>query len=478
MTTAKAEIGVIGLAVMGRNLALNLADHGHGHGLAVYNRSPERTDAFVASEAARARRVTGCATLEELVGALAQPRAVLLMVKAGAPADEQIEALAPLLSPGDLVIDGGNSHHADTARRAEALAGRGLLYLGVGISGGEAGARHGPSIMAGGEAQGFARVERLFRAIAAKVDGAPCCALLGPGGAGHYVKMVHNGIEYAVMQLIAEAYVLMRDLVGLDHTAMQAAVATWAEGPLDSYLVEITADILGTRDPESARPLVEVIADRAGHKGTGRWAGETALALGVPAPTIIAGYLARCLSVDEAARAEARASLAGPAPALDGDAAAFVGDLERALAAAVIIAYGEGFALLTGGSAAFGWDLDLATVARIWRGGCIVRTRLLDDVAAAYRRKPGLRLLATAPPFAAAVARAQDPWRRVVAAAVQAGLPVPALSAALWVCDAYRSERLWTALVQAQRDYFGAHGYERTDRPGSFHTEWGASGDD
>jgi 6-phosphogluconate dehydrogenase len=470
--TAKAEIGVIGLAVMGRNLALNIADHGHR--LAVYNRSPERTDAFVASEAARPRPIHGCATLEALVSALARPRAVLLMVKAGAPVDAQIEALAPLLAPGDLVIDGGNSHHADTARRAEALAARGLLHLGLGISGGEAGARHGPALMAGGDAAGFARVERLLTDIAAKVDGAPCCALLGPGGAGHYVKMVHNGIEYAVMQLIAEAYVLMRDLVGLDYAAMQAAVATWAEGALDSYLVEITADILGTRDTESGRPLVEVIADRAGHKGTGRWAGETALALGVAAPTIIAAYLARCLSADEAARAEARARLAGPAPAPAGDAA-FLDDLERALAAAVIVAYGEGFALLTGGSAAFAWDLDLATVARIWRGGCIIRARVLDDIAAAYGRTPP-RLLAAAPAFRETMQHAVPAWRRVVAAAVRAGVPVPALSAALALYDGYRSERLWTALVQAQRDRFGAHGYERIDRAGSFHGGWG--GDD
>jgi len=367
MSISTADIGVIGLAVMGRNLVLNMADHGHR--VAVFNRSPERTRDFLATNAAMARPIVGCESPEALVAALQSPRAILLMVKAGRPVDDQIDELRPYLEPGDLIIDGGNAHYADTARRAEALADDGLLFVGAGISGGESGARHGPAIMVGGDPLAYDRVASILTDIAADVGGEPCCAWLGPGGAGHFVKMVHNGIEYAVMQAISEIWLFMRDQLELDRNAMQAVFARWADGPLGSYLIEITADILAVDDAETGRPLLDLIADRAGHKGTGRWTGEAALELGVAAPTLIAGFLARALSADEEARNDAGLVHPGPVGATDTDVKQSLANLEAALRCATIVAYGEGFRLLQAASRHHGWDFDLATIAALWRGG-------------------------------------------------------------------------------------------------------------
>ena len=469
---AGAGIGVVGLGVMGANLALNLADHGAA--VAVYNRSAERAEAFLAGEAARQRAVSGHRSLESLIAALARPRTVLVMVQAGAAVDAQIDALTPLLEAGDLVIDGGNAHYADTARRAEALAAAGLAFLGVGVSGGEVGARWGPAIMAGGDEAGYAHAAPLLEAIAAKVDGDPCCAWLGPGGAGHYVKMVHNGIEYALMQLIGEAWLMMRDGLGLAPEAIAAAFAGWADGRLGGYLVEITADILAAPDAETGGMLLDVIDDRAGHKGTGRWCAESALALGVPAATLAAGTLARSLSGASSARSLARRRLDGPETRVDDDIEAALADLEQALLAGFVTAFSEGFQLLDAASAQFAWSLDRARIAALWRGGCIIRARLLDDIRTALSAAPGTPLLAAEPAFAAALAEAQPGWRRTVARSVRHGLPAPAMASALAAYDSYRTERLWTALVQAQRDYFGAHTYRRIDRAGDVHTDWAA----
>jgi 6-phosphogluconate dehydrogenase len=469
---SQAEIGLIGLGVMGQNLALNIADHGFR--VAVYNRTAARTEAFAASEAARGSRIVPCATLQDLVAPLRAPRAIILMVQAGAATDEQIAALAPLLAPGDVIVDGGNAHYRDTIRREAALGERGLRLLGTGISGGEEGARHGPSIMAGGVAEAYERVQPIFEAIAAKVGGAPCCARLGPDGAGHFVKMVHNGIEYADMQLIAETLALMKDGLGLGYPEMQATFAAWNQGELDSYLIEITADILGKRDPETGLPMVEVILDRAGQKGTGGWAVAAALELGVPAPTMAEAVAARSLSAARDERLYAAPRLAGPA-AQGGHASTIDLDtLRDALLAAKSAAYAQGFALMAAAGAAHSWALDLATVATIWRGGCIIRARLLDRIREAYRRDPTPANLMLDPYFAAVLAETQDGLREAIVLAVRRGIAAPALGSALAYYDAYRSARLPASLIQAQRDYFGAHTYERVDRPGSFHSDWSA----
>jgi 6-phosphogluconate dehydrogenase len=466
--TSQAEIGLIGLGVMGQNLALNIAERGFP--VAVYNRTPSRTEAFARSEEAGQLPVMPCLSLESLVAALARPRAIMLMVKAGAATDGQIEALAPLLDPGDVIIDGGNAHYRDTIRRERALRERDLLFLGTGISGGEEGARHGPSIMAGGEAAAYQRLRPIFEAIAAKVDGAPCAAHVGADGAGHFVKMIHNGIEYADMQLIAETYALMRDALGLAYPAMQAAFAEWNRGELDSYLIAITADILGKSDPETVQPMVEVILDRAGQKGTGGWAVAAALELGVPAPTIAEAVAARSLSALKDERVAAAGRLrgpegrAGPAVALD--------RLRDALLAAKLCAYAQGFAVMAAAAAAQGWQLDFGTIASIWRGGCIIRARFLDRIRQAYRREPGLANLLLDPSFTDLIAGAQAGLSDVVAQAAERGVAIPGLASALAYYDGYRAARLPASLIQAQRDYFGAHTYERVDRPGSFHSDW------
>jgi 6-phosphogluconate dehydrogenase len=469
---SQAEIGLIGLGVMGQNLALNIADHGFP--IAVYNRTAARTEAFATSEEARSRPIVPCATLADLVGALRVPRAIILMVQAGAATDEQIAALVPVLEPGDLIVDGGNARYQDTIRRERVLREDGLRLLGTGISGGEEGARHGPSIMAGGEPEAYARVQPVFEAIAAKVDGVPCCAHLGSDGAGHFVKMLHNGIEYADMQLIAETYALMKDGLRLGYPEMQAAFAAWNQGDLDSFLIEITASILGKHDPETGQPMVEMILDHAGQKGTGGWAVAAALELGVPAPTIAEGVAARSLSARKDERVQAAPRLAGPAPGRDRDPTVDLATLRDALLAAKIAAYAQGFAVMAEASAAHGWGLDLGTVATIWRGGCIIRARFLDRIREAYARGAELRNLMLDPYFAAVLADAQDRLRQAVVLAARRGTAAPALGSALAYYDGYRSAQSPANLIQAQRDYFGAHTYERVDRPGSFHSDWSA----
>jgi 6-phosphogluconate dehydrogenase len=393
------------------------------------------------------------------------------MVKAGEATDQQIEALAPLLEPGDLIIDGGNARYPDTIRRDRALREQGLLFSGTGISGGEEGARHGPSIMPGGAEEAYARVAPTFEAIAAKVDGQPCCTHIGPDGAGHFVKMLHNGIEYADMQLIAETYAVMKDALGLGYPEMQAIFAEWNRGELDSYLIEITADILGKSDPETGRPMAEIILDRAAQKGTGAWAVAAALELGAPAPVLAAAVGARSLSMLKEERVRAGKALAGRAQRSEGQAA-LVPALRDALLAAKVCAYAEGFAIMAAAGKVHDWPLDFGAIASIWRAGCIIRARFLYRIKEAYERDPAVPSLLLDPYFADLVTRAQPAWREVVATATRHGVAIPALSSALAYFDGYRSARLPANLIQAQRDYFGAHTYERVDRPGTFHTEW------
>jgi 6-phosphogluconate dehydrogenase len=461
-----ADIGIWGLGVMGRNLARNFADHGFAVSIA---------DPWPAAQAAAAAdtgdRIALAATPEAFVAGLSRPRRILLMVKAGAPVDAAISALAPLLTAGDAVIDGGNTHFRDTQRRVADLSKAGIDFLGMGVSGGEEGARHGPSLMVGGAREAYARAAPLLTAIAAKAGDDPCCAWLGKDGAGHYVKMVHNGIEYAEMQLIAEAYDLMHRVGGLDHAAMQAVFRRWSAGEAGSYLLEITAVILAKRDADTGRPLVELVLDKAEQKGTGQWAAVSALELGVPVPTLIAAVTARGVSALMTERHAAAGVLAGPVPQVQ-PGADLVEALGEALLAAKICVYAQGFALLAQAAAEFAWELDLARTAEIWRAGCIIRGHLLEPIAAAYRAAPKLANLMLAPALRAALARGQDAWRRVVATAVAQGVPVPAFSSALDYYDAYRSRRLPANLIQAQRDHFGAHGYQRTDRDGAFHSKW------
>jgi 6-phosphogluconate dehydrogenase len=466
--TGEAEIGLVGLGVMGQNLALNMAEHGHP--VAVYNRTRARTEAFAATDDARRFPVQPCATLRELVSAIRPPRPIVLMVKAGEATDAQIDELAPLLEPGDVVIDGGNARYQDTIRRERDLRAGGLMFLGTGISGGEEGARHGPSIMVGGDPAAFARVRAIFETIAAEVEGVPCCAHLGPDGAGHFVKMLHNGIEYADMQLIAETFALLRDGLGLGYPAMQAAFAEWNRGELDSYLIAITADILGKTDPETGQPMVEVILDRAGQKGTGGWAVEAAVEYGVPAPTIAEAVAARSLSALKAERVDAASRL--PAPVVAGGPDLPLDQLRDALLAAKLCAYAQGFAVMAGAAEAHGWPLDFGTIATIWRGGCIIRARFLNRIKQAYDRDRKLKNLLLDPWFADLIDRTQAGLRSVVAVAARHGIAAPALASALAYFDGYRSARLPASLIQAQRDYFGAHTYERVDRPGSVHSDW------
>ena len=497
-----ADIGVIGLAVMGENLVLNMASRGYT--VAVYNRTTSKVDAFLAGRAA-GKSIVGARSPEELVAKLARPRRVMLMVQAGRAVDRVIETLSPLLDPGDVLIDGGNSNYQDTTRRTRALRESGILYVGTGVSGGEEGALLGPSIMPGGNADAWPALEPIFKAIAAKVDdGMPCCDWIGPGGAGHYVKMVHNGIEYGDMQMIAEAYSLLRNVGGIEPAAMSGIFAGWNEGELSSYLVEITAAILARIDDETGRPLVDMILDAAGQKGTGKWTGIDSLMLGAPVTAITEAVFARALSALKEERVAASRVLPGPEVAPRGsgdgavgfsavdvhggdgtvareigaDTASFADDVRQALYASKICSYAQGFQLLSMASAEYGWRLDLGAIALMWRGGCIIRAAFLDRIKAAYAETPGLANLLLAPDFRGAIAGAQVAWRRVVAGAVLRGVPVPAFSSALAWYDGYRSERLPANLLQAQRDYFGAHTYERVDRPRGefFHTDWTGRG--
>jgi 6-phosphogluconate dehydrogenase len=463
---AACDIGLIGLGVMGQNLTLNMADRGFR--IAAYNRTASRTEEFVNGSEAKGKPVEPCLTVQDLVASVRRPRAIILMVPAGAATDQQIEALAPLLDEGDVILDGGNAHFGDTIRRERELGERRLMFLGTGISGGEEGARHGPSIMAGGTLQAYERVRPVFEAIAAEVDGEPCCALVGPDGAGHFVKMLHNGIEYADMQLIAEAYAVMKDALGLSYPEMQTIFGEWDRGDLDSYLIEITADILGRTDPETGQPLVEVVLDRAEQKGSGRWAVMAALELGVPAPTIAEAVNARSLSALKDERVRASRQLPGPEARPQRKGTSQLDALRDGLLAAKIGAYAQGFAVMAAASAAHDWKLDFGTVASIWRGGCIIRARFLGRIKEAYGREPGLANLLLDPYFAAHMERAQEGWREVVAEALRLGVPVPGFASALTYFDGYRQARLPANLLQAQRDHFGAHTYERVDRPGRF----------
>jgi 6-phosphogluconate dehydrogenase len=470
-----ADIGVTGLAVMGRNLARNLARHGFT--VAVHNRTRARTDALLAENGDEGTFLPS-ATTEEFVASLARPRRIMIMVKAGAPTDAVIDELVPLLDQGDIVVDGGNAHFLDTRRREAALRERGLHFVGTGVSGGEEGALNGPSMMPGGSDEAYAALGPLFETIAAQVDGTPCCTHVGADGAGHFVKMVHNGIEYADMQLIAEAYDLLRQGLGLSPAELAQVFAGWNEGDLESFLIEITAEVLGHVDAATGRPFVDVVLDQAEQKGTRRWTVQTALDLGVPVTGIAEAVFARSLSGDAALRDAAR-GLPGPdgtggaGGGLDRDA--FVDDVRRALYASKVVAYAQGFDQIAAGAREYGWDIDLGAMATIWRGGCIIRARFLDRIREAYAGRPDLPTLLVDPYFADAVASAQDAWRRVVATAAAAGVPAPGFSTALAYYDGIRRERSPAALLQGLRDLFGAHTYRRVDTPGSFHTLW--SGD-
>ncbi len=470
----KADIGLIGLAVMGQNLVLNMNDHGFV--TAVFNRTLSKVDAFVEGPA-RDTDVIGTHSLEELVDVLERPRKVMLMVKAGKVVDIFIDKLVPLLAQGDIIIDGGNSLYTDTERRTRDLAEQGILYIGTGISGGEEGARKGPSIMPGGNPDAWPHVRDILQAIAARAGGRPCCEWVGEGGAGHYVKMVHNGIEYGDMQLICEAYDFMHRGLGMDQDAMQQVFARWNKGALDSYLIEITANILAFKD-ESGLPVVSQILDTAGQKGTGKWTGISSLELGVPLTLIGEAVFARCLSAMKEERVRASRVLSGPAVRFDEDKAKAVADLHDALYGAKIISYAQGYMLMRQAAAEFGWNLNYGAIALMWRGGCIIRSAFLDNIQQAFAADPELENLLLADFFSKAVQDSQQGWRRIVVAAVRLGIPMSAITSGLSFFDGYRSARLPANLLQAQRDYFGAHTYERVDsaRGEFFHTDWIGSG--
>ncbi|KVW38062.1 NADP-dependent phosphogluconate dehydrogenase [Burkholderia ubonensis] len=467
----KQAIGVIGLAVMGRNLALNIESRGYA--VSVYNRSREKTDELIAEFPGR--NLVPTYTLEEFVASLETPRRILMMVKAGAATDATIAALKPLLEKGDVLIDGGNTHFTDTIRRNQELAQSGLHFIGTGVSGGEEGALRGPSIMPGGQRDAYDLVEPILKQIAAKApsDGEPCVAYMGPDGAGHYVKMVHNGIEYGDMQLIAESYAVLKDVAGLTNDELGAVYTDWNQGELDSYLMEITSKIFGKKDDETGKHLVDVILDRAAQKGTGKWTSQNALDLGVPLPLITESVFARVLSSLKTERVAASKVLSGPsATPPQGDRAAFVEAVRRALYLSKVISYAQGFAQLRTASEEYGWNLDLGTIAKIFRAGCIIRARFLQKITDAYAKDPALANLLLDPYFQDIAANYQASLREVVIAAVKAGVPVPAFASAVAYFDSYRSERLPANLLQAQRDFFGAHTFERTDKPGSFHANW------
>ena len=467
----KYQIGVAGLAVMGRGLALNLAEHGFA--VAGYNRSSEPTEIFVEAGKAAGYTVTGCATLEEFCSVLEKPRKILLMVKAGAAVDAVLEGLMPYLEPGDIVIDGGNSHYPDTVRRHDACAQKNINFMGLGVSGGEEGARHGPALMPGGDKDAYAQVEKFLTTIAAHVGEDPCCAYIGPGGAGHFVKMTHNGIEYGDMELICEAYYLMRKLLGMSAAEIAEQFKAWNEGELSSYLVDITAHILTVQDPESGNALVDMIAPIAGSKGTGMWTVQEALALGVPLPTIAQAVFARDLSAksDERTAAKERYGCEH-APFTGSDRAAFLEAIRQALYASKICSYAQGFALLKTASERYDWNLDLGGIALLFRGGCIIRAAFLERIAEAYRApQPPAKLLMD-DYFAGKLAAYQTAWRQVVTTAAASGVAAPAFSASLAYFDGYRDAEGPMNLLQAQRDCFGAHTYRRTDKEGSFHFDW------
>ena len=476
--TGSSDIGLIGLAVMGQNLVLNMNDRGYS--VSVYNRTTAKMEDFVAGAAAGRESIRGFAELSDFVASLKKPRRVMLMVKAGPVVDTFIDSLLPHLDRGDIVIDGGNSHFPDTTRRTAELADKGILFVGTGVSGGEEGARNGPSLMPGGNPDAWPHMQEILQSIAARTpDGDPCCDWVGENGAGHYVKMVHNGIEYGDMQLIGEAYHLMHQVLGMSHEEMHDTFAAWNETELDSFLIEITRDIMAYKD-EDGSPLLERILDAAGQKGTGKWTAINALDLGVPVTLIAEAVFARALSAHKADRVEASQVLSGPAARFDGDKTAFVEDIRKALLASKIVSYTQGFMQMQESTSEYGWSLDYGSIADMWRGGCIIRSAFLGDIKKAYERNAGLKSLLLDDFFRNLIDECQPSWRRVVARAAELGVPVPAFATALAFYDAYRSERLPANLIQAQRDYFGAHTYERIDRPRGefFHTNWTGRGGD
>lgn len=471
----KADIGLIGLAVMGENLAMNMESKGFR--VAVYDIRPEAVTRFIDGRA-RGKNITGAGSFEELVGRLKKPRIIMMMIRAGKPVDEVIDKLIPYLEKGDIIIDGGNSHFPDTIRRTKYVEDKGLLYIGAGVSGGEEGALLGPSIMPGGSAAAWPFVKPIFQAIAAKVeDGVPCCEWVGDNGAGHFVKMVHNGIEYGDMQLICEAYNLMKNLLGMSADEMHEVFREWNEGDLDSYLIGITRDILAFKDDDGS-PLVDRILDTAGQKGTGKWTSVTSLDEGIPLTLISEAVYARCLSALKDERVAASKVLSGSSPEFRGDRTGFINDIRDALYASKIVSYAQGYSLMKAAAATYGWSLNYGDIALLWRGGCIIRSAFLGKIKEAFDNDPDLSNLLLAPFFREKIAAAQSGWRRVVAAAAENGVPTPALMAALSYYDGYRSEVLPANLLQAQRDYFGAHTYERVDKPRGefFHTNWTGRG--
>lgn len=475
--TKKADIGLIGLAVMGENLVLNMESKGYT--VAVYNRTVEKVEKFVNGRGA-GKNFIGATSMEDFIASLERPRKVMMLVKAGGAVDALIEQILPLLEPGDIIIDGGNTHYPDTIRRTEYVESKGMLYIGTGVSGGEEGALLGPSMMPGGSKEAWPLVKEIFQAVAAKVeDGSPCCDWVGEDGAGHFVKMVHNGIEYGDMQIITEAYQVMKELLGMSHDDMHEVFSKWNEGILDSYLVEITRDILAYKD-EDGEPLVEKILDTAGQKGTGKWTGIAALDVGAPLTLIGEAVFARILSSQKDLRVKASKVLNGPSASFDGDKAQFIDDLENALLGAKIVSYAQGYNLMQEAAKENNWDLNYGGIALMWRGGCIIRSVFLGDIKNAFDKNPGLENLLLDDYFKEKIEAAQAGWRRVISAAVANGIPVPALSSALAYFDGFRSERLPANLLQAQRDYFGAHTYERLDKPRGefFHTNWTGRGGD
>jgi 6-phosphogluconate dehydrogenase len=470
------DIALIGLAVMGQNLIMNMNDHGYT--VVAYNRTVAKVDEFLNDAAKGRQTIIGAHSIEELAGLLKRPRKIMLMVKAGEAVDDFIEALLPYLEPGDLIIDGGNSHFPDTIRRTGYLESKGMLFVGTGVSGGEEGARFGPSMMPGGSPKAWPLVKDIFQAICAKAPtGEPCCDWMGSDGAGHFVKMVHNGIEYGDMQLICEAYQIMKQGLGMSNEEMHAVFTEWNTGELDSYLIEITRDVLGYKD-EAGDYVVDKILDTAGQKGTGKWTSDSSLELGVPVTLIGEAVFARCLSAMKADRVAASKILSGPPFAFSGDKKAFVEDVRQALLASKLVSYAQGFMLLAEAAKQYKWDLNYGGIALVWRAGCIIRSAFLGKIKEAFDRNPKLVNLLLDDYFHGVIERCQASWRRVVMQAVAAGVPVPAFTTALSFYDGYRSERLPANLLQALRDYFGAHTYERVDRPRGqfFHTNWTGKG--
>jgi 6-phosphogluconate dehydrogenase len=470
MKMKKADIGLIGLAVMGENLVLNMESKGFT--VAVYNRTTQKVTDFIEGRA-KGKNIIGTYSLEELVSKLEKPRKVMLMVKAGQPVDSFIEKLVPLLEEGDIIIDGGNSHFPDTIRRTKEIEEKGLYFIGTGVSGGEEGALKGPSIMPGGSREAWEYVAPILQKIAAKVDdGSPCCQWVGSDGAGHFVKMVHNGIEYGDMQLISEAYFIMKHTLGMSAKEMHDVFAGWNKGELNSYLIEITRDILSKVDKETGNPMVEMILDTAGQKGTGKWTSQAALDLGIATPTITEAVFARYISAIKDERVAASKVIKGPEAKFEGDKEAFLEAIRQALFASKICSYAQGFAMMKQASIEYGWNLNFGDIALMWRSGCIIRAQFLDTIKDAFDKDPELPNLLLAPYFREAVEKAQANWRLVVSTAVNMGIPVPAFSSALSYFDSYRRASLSANMIQAQRDYFGAHTYNRTDKEGTFHTEW------